>query len=275
MSSPGLLPAAASAPEAPSGLGTLLPLLGHTLHWTLTFGGLLALLALLVAARPGRATPARRPADARRRQLALLASATATAPHAWRPGGGAGVPPVRVDAAAPGSAVMPAAPLAVPPAADRTWLPIAVVSSAAAAGVHAAAGPEHLREGVLVGGFFVVAALAQLAWAAVVMLAGPSRRLLHGAVVGNAAVVVIWLASRTVGLPGGLVEVEPVGPWDLAATCWEVAVVGGVSLVLSCGRFTDTDAHRVDIVRWSVAARGWLLASVALMAVLTVAGASG
>lgn len=271
MSSPGLLPAATSAPDAPSGLVTLLPLVGHTIHWTLTFGGLLALLALLVASRPGRATPVRRPVEARRRQLALLASATATAPRARQPGGEVTVPP-RLDAAAARAA---ARRTAAASAADRTWLPIAVVSSAAAAGVHAAAGPEHLREGLLVGGFFVVSALAQLAWAAVVMLAGPTRRLLRAALVANAAVVAIWLASRTAGLPGGLVEVEAVGPWDLAATAWEVAVVAGVSLVLSSGRFADTDLRPVDIVRWSAAARGWLLASVALMVVLTVAGASG
>ena len=93
MSFPGLLPAAASVPDAPAGPATLLPLLGHTLHWTLTFGGLLALLALLVASRPGRATPVRRPAEVRRRQLALLASATAS--RAGRPatrGAGSGFP---------------------------------------------------------------------------------------------------------------------------------------------------------------------------------------
>lgn len=272
MSSPGLLLAAASAPDAPTGLVTLLPLLGHTVHWTLTFGGLIALVALLVASRPGgRATPVRRPAEARRRQLALLASATATAPRARHPGGGVTVPPRLDPAAAPAAAARSAAASA----ADRTWLPIAVVSSAAAAGVHAAAGPEHLREGVLVGGFFVGATLAQLAWAAVAMLAGPTRQLLRAALVGNAAVVAIWLASRTVGLPGGLVEIEAVGPWDLAATAWEVAVIAGVSLVLSSGRFADVDAHHVDIVHWSAAARGWLLASVALMVVITVAGTSG
>ena len=268
MSFPGLLPAAASAPDAPAGPATLLPLLGHTLHWTLTFGGLLALLALLVASRPGRATPVRRPAE-----VAPPSAGPARERDGQRPRAatrGAGPAPPLLDAA-PAAAGRTAAASA----ADRTWLPVAVVSSAAAAGVHAAAGPEHLREGLLVGGFFVVSALAQLAWAAVVMLAGPTRRLLHAALVGNAAVVVIWLASRTVGLPGGLVEVEAVGPWDLAATAWEVAVIAGVSLVLSSGRFTDTDVHPVDIVRWSAAARGWLLASVALMVVLTVAGASG
>ena len=272
MSFPGPLLADAIAPGVPVGPETVLPVLGHAVHWTLTFGGLLALLALLVAARPGRATPVRRPAEARRRQLALLATASAAAPGPRRPGDLPRAASLLVASPVPTSASR--AP-AAGSAADRTWLPIAVVSSAAAAGVHAAAGPEHLREGLLVGGFFVVSALAQLAWAVVVMLAGPSRRLLRAAQVGNAAVVGTWLATRTVGLPGGLVEVEAVGPWDVAATVWEVAVVAGVSLVLSSGRFGDTDAQRVDIVRWSAAARGWLLASVTLMGVLTVAGASG
>lgn len=253
MSSPGQLPADA-----------LLPLVGHTVHWTLTFGGLLALAALLVAARPGRAAPVRRPADARRRQLALLATAT-TGPTDSRAGvtGSWGLLAVRASA--------PAASCA----AAHTWLPVAVVSSAAAAGVHAAAGPAHFREGLLVGGFFALAALGQLGWAAVVMLSGPARGLMRAGLVANAAVVVLWLATRTVGLPGGLVAVEPVGPWDLAATVWELAVVAGVSLVLGSARFADSGTRGVDIVRWSAAARAWLLVSVTLMAVLTVAGTSG
>src|SRR5688572_8414200 len=91
MSSPGLLLADA-----------LLPLVGHTVHWTLTFGGLLALAALLVAARPGRAAPVRRPAEARRRQLAMLATATATAgPTGSLAGVTGGSEPVAARAPAP------------------------------------------------------------------------------------------------------------------------------------------------------------------------------
>ena len=214
------------------------------------FGGLVALVALLVAARPRRAATVRRPRDVRERQLARCAERPPRPPTG----------PTRSRRARPSTPV-------------RTWLPVAVVSSAAAAGVHAAAGPQHFAEGLLVGAFFVASALAQLGWAAAVLLYGPRRWLVWGALVGNLGVVGCGWSRRTVGIPG-LGGAEPLGPWDLAATTWEVAVVAGVSLVLGSPRFRITTPG-LDIVRWSVAARGWLLVSVALLAVLTVAGTSG
>ena len=257
MSSPGLLLADA-----------LLPLVGHTVHWTLTFGGLLALAALLVAARPGRAAPVRRPAEARRRQLALLA--TATAGPTERCTGVTGVtggpepvactstwllrrpPPRRTRGSrSPWSAVRR------PPAS--TPLP----------------DPSTSARGCWSGGSSRSRRWAS--WAGPPWSCSADRRgdCCCAALVANAAVVALWLVTRTVGLPGGLVEVEPVGPWDVAATTWELALVAGVSLVLGSARFADNGARGVDIVRWSAAARAWLLVSVTLMAVLTVAGTSG
>ncbi|MFL6108876.1 MAG: hypothetical protein ACJ72L_18105, partial [Marmoricola sp.] len=77
-------------------------------------------------------------------------------------------------------------PRAHDPASDR-YLPLAVVSSAAAAGVHAAVGPEHFREEVLFGLFFAGSALAQVLWSGL-MAVRPSRALLVAAVIGNTAV---------------------------------------------------------------------------------------
>jgi hypothetical protein len=159
-------------------------------------------------------------------------------------------------------------------AADVTWLPIAVVSSAAAAGVHAAVAPAHFGEGPLVGSFFVLCAVAQLGWPLAVLLVGSSRWLLWAAVVGNAGVVTLWGLSRTVGLPVGPRSVEPVGTWDLAATSWELAVVVGVSLVLTSDRFAVPGPRLLDIVRWSAAAKAWLAGSVTILLVLTVTGTS-
>src|SRR4029077_3742036 len=53
-----------------------------------------------------------------------------------------------------------------PAARDSSnWRAVAVVSSVAAAGVHAAVFPHHLEEAVLVGAFFLAITLAQAAWA--------------------------------------------------------------------------------------------------------------
>jgi len=92
----------------------------------------------------------------------------------------------------------------------------------------------HFREAVVFGVFFVVAAVLQMVWAALVWN-GPSRRLLWWGAIGNAAVVALWTATRTVGLPIGP------GPWrpeafgiaDVAASLLEAAiVVGSLRLVL-------------------------------------------
>jgi hypothetical protein len=74
--------------------------------------------------------------------------------------------------------------------------------------------------------FFTAAAALQLLWAAAV-LTWPRRRLLVMGATGNAAVIFIWLASRTVGLPVGP------EPWtreaitfpDMLATVFEGGVV--------------------------------------------------
>ena len=75
------------------------------------------------------------------------------------------------------------------------------------------------------------APLAQLAWAA---LAWRRRTpgVLDVGIAGNAAVLLLWLASRTVGIPGIATVPEPVGPWDLTCACgrlwsWSAACVSG------------------------------------------------
>jgi hypothetical protein len=254
------------------GAGTpwgLFGVLVHALHYTLLYGGLVVLALLLLHSRPPSSRSGR---DRRRplrsdhdRRVARLREAAAR--------GGLAVPTPRHDpevvsreAARPTRPDLPA---------EVTWLPVVVVSSAAAAGVHAAVGPAHFQEGLLVGTFFAVTALAQLGWALALLVVGPRRHLLVAALAGNAAVVVLWLTSRTVGVPLTDLPVEPVGAWDLAATGWEVAVVLGVSLVLASPRFPDPEPRLVDIVRWSAPAKVWLAGSVVFVLVLTVAGTSG
>lgn len=151
------------------------------------------------------------------------------------------------------------------------YLPLAVVSSAAAAGVHAAAGPAHFREQLLFGLFFAVSALAQIIWS-VTMVIRPSRALLVAAVIGNSAILALWLATRTVGLPVLLPTPEAVGPWDLCCGAWELVVVLAASRVLR-GDYLP-DLRLPDWSDWEPAARVWALGSALVLLSLTLIGAS-
>jgi hypothetical protein len=155
--------------------------------------------------------------------------------------------------------------------AQRVLLPLAVVSSAAAAGVHAAVGPAHFREGTLIGLFFACSALVQLAWAGLVAVHS-SRSLLLAGALGNVAVIGLWATTRTLGLPGLLPRPEAVGPWDLACVGWELlVVVACVALVQSRG---PLPSRLVDWHRWHPAVHWFVAGSVASLVALSLSGAS-
>ena len=104
---------------------------------------------------------------------------------------------------------------------------------AGCAGVlHLLASRDHL-EHPLVASFFVVLALAQFGWAALVVWQRSSLILTLG-IVGNLAVVGIWAFSRTTGLPfyEPIKAVEPVGIADATATMFEIIAVLGAGLLL-------------------------------------------
>jgi hypothetical protein len=68
--------------------------------------------------------------------------------------------------------------------------------------MHAAASAQHVAEWPLAAAFFAVLAVAQLglgAW----MWTRPDGRALAAAAAGSAAVVLVWMVSRTTGLPFG------------------------------------------------------------------------
>ena len=162
-------------------------------------------------------------------------------------------------------------PLPVPSSARRTLLPLAVVSSSAAAGVHAAAGPAHFRDATLFGLFFAACALLQLVWAGAVAVRS-SRPLLVAGAAGNLAVVTLWAVTRTVGLPFGLLpEPEPLGPWDLACAGWELAVAGCCLAALRSRG--SAPARLVEWRRWHPGVRLFAGASAAAMVVLSLSGA--
>jgi hypothetical protein len=106
-------------------------------------------------------------------------------------------------------------------------------SSIAAAAIHFAVVGDHLDVGPLHGSFFIVVAWAQVLWAIAVLVA-PRPAVLLAGVAGNAAIVAVWVLSRTVGVP------VPPDPWtpeavsvaDLVATGLELVVVAGALVAL-------------------------------------------
>jgi hypothetical protein len=150
----------------------------------------------------------------------------------------------------------------------QTWLPLAVVSTAVAASVHAAVGPAHFREQTLFGLFFALSALAQLTWS-VAMVVRASPRLLAVGAVGNVGLAVLWLATRTVGLPGLLPGPESVGAWDLACVVSEL--VAAVACVQALGARTS---YRLESwAGWDRRVQAWTCLSIVGLGLLSISGA--
>lgn len=231
----------------------------HDIHYAVLGVGLLGLLALLGPQLLGGA--GRVAHDEHAVRVRALAAQIAS--------GSLGEPGLPVTAL-PAAPAVPAAPAERPrsEAAVRRLVPLAVVSSAAAAGVHAAVGPAHFREQVLFGVFFAASALAQIAWS-LLMAVRPSRALLVAAVVGNSAVLLLWATTRTVGLPGLLPNPEAVGRWDLCCAAWELVVLIAAAQALRL----DVDPRLPAWEDWEPLARAWALASAVALVVLTVSGA--
>ena len=111
--------------------------------------------------------------------------------------------------------------------------------SAGAAAIHFAVMFEHFDEYSLYGVFFLVLAWAQLVWPAVlVALALAARRVaawLWLGIAGNAVVLVIYFASRSIGLPIGpdTKTVEAWGGLDLVCAAEEILLVVIAAAVLA------------------------------------------
>src|SRR5499427_10678026 len=105
--------------------------------------------------------------------------------------------------------------------------------SVGAAAIHFAVVFEHFAQYALYGVFFLVLAWAQLIWPAV-LLWRPSRLWLWLGLTGNAAVLAVYVASRTVGLPFGpdLHHPEQVGALDVMSCVLEFALITGCAALL-------------------------------------------
>lgn len=112
----------------------------------------------------------------------------------------------------------------------------AAALSVVAGALHLMAGPEHFEEWWGYGVFFLGAAVAQAGYGLVLWTEGVEgwggwlavRR--HVYLVGIAmtlAIVVLWVVSRTVGVPVGPEAFEPegIGPLDLSSKAIEIVLV--------------------------------------------------
>lgn len=103
------------------------------------------------------------------------------------------------------------------------------VSSAGGALIHFSAAGDHSSQR-FEAALFMGAAVAQLAWAAVI-LRRTSRLLLGLGAVFSLVLVACWAVSRTTGLPLGVGRIEPLGWKDSIAVLLEVAIVAGTGLL--------------------------------------------
>ena len=88
-------------------------------------------------------------------------------------------------------------------------------------------------------------------------------------VAGNLAVLALWLTTRAVGLPFGLMpEPHPVGTWDLTCAAWELVVVLGCALTLRRG----VPPRIASWFEWHPAAQSALVGSGLALITLTLLG---
>jgi hypothetical protein len=149
-----------------------------------------------------------------------------------------------------------------------------VALSAGAGAVHLAVAAEHFVEFRLYGAFFVVLGVAQIAWAAALALRGTSRKLALIAC-ANAAVVGVWVVSRTVGLPIGPDpgSAESIGFPDALATAFELVLAGWA--VWSLVRAARGGRVARPWVRYAAWALPLVIAVASIAAVVNAGGHTG
>lgn len=106
---------------------------------------------------------------------------------------------------------------------------VAAGALAVAAGAHLAAFPAHRGEGAAVAAFFLTVAGLQVA-AAVIVQRGPGAASRAAIVAGNAALLGLWVWSRTTGAPFGSHAgvAEPIGGLDSTAAAAQIAALAAI-----------------------------------------------
>jgi hypothetical protein len=132
------------------------------------------------------------------------------------------------------------------PATVRPYLLSGLAALAVgAAAIHFAVVFEHFANYTLYGGFFLVISWAQMIWPAV-LLWRPSRLWLWLGAAGNAIVIAVYVASRSVGLPFGpdLHHPESVGALDVMSCVLEFGLIAGCAALLWRPSLADRPAAR-------------------------------
>jgi hypothetical protein len=158
--------------------------------------------------------------------------------------------------------------LARRPPAGVVLLAAGLCTSGAAA-IHFAVTNEHFNEWWGYGLFFFFAGWVQLLWAAIAVRVH-SRPLLAIGLVGNASVVVLWIVTRTVGLPFGPEPgaAESLGWADGISSAFEAAAALCCLVLL----LRPLAALRVHVPPLLVAA---VTATLTTLGLLTAAGGHG
>ena len=109
---------------------------------------------------------------------------------------------------------------------------IAAGLSFAAAAIHIAVVPEHFAESAAEGVAFALLALFQIA-TGVVLTVGPSDRLRAAVVAVNLGATLMWMITRTIGVPfiSDLASPEAIALRDVAATTFELGTVAVLGLL--------------------------------------------
>jgi hypothetical protein len=120
---------------------------------------------------------------------------------------------------------------------QRGVLPAVAALSLIAGLIHLWVMPEHFEEWWGYGAFFLVAAVAQVIYVPL-LLRWPNRAVLLLGIVGNSAIVLLYLLTRVVGVPlfgPEAWEVEGVGIIDVCATTSEAAIVVSLGALMLLG----------------------------------------
>jgi hypothetical protein len=134
-----------------------------------------------------------------------------------------------LDAVAAGPPPQPGRPR---PIADAVRI-VAWLSIAAGA-IHAIATIDHFSHWWLYGVFFLALTYGQVLWGVALLRNPVSDRGLRLGACANAAILAVWLYSRTIGVPLGpeAGSPEPVGTMDVAAMLDEVVLIALVALIV-------------------------------------------
>jgi hypothetical protein len=126
------------------------------------------------------------------------------------------------------------APAPAPSSVVADAIRIVAWLSLAAGAIHAIAMIDHFSHYWLYGVFFLVLTYGQVLWGIALLRRPVGERALATGAIANVAIVVVWLVSRTVGVPIGpdAGRPEAVGSIDVAATLDQLVLAAYVAAIV-------------------------------------------